>query len=223
MWPQRRSINVHILTQVTGTKVQILTHLEGRSTQAAEAAACGLRGGVQTYTYWRTLLVHKYKYWRIERGQALERLKQLHAASEDELKSEVLSLLALLVQKYRYWLPAPLRSRRTSTQFTCFTGTKVQILTTCSSQIKAHQYSVYLLYWYKSTDTDYVLPSDQGAPVLSLLALLVQKYRYWLRAPLRSRRTSIASGPIRTHWCRSVAGYTGTKVNGFYWVQKYKY
>jgi hypothetical protein len=58
----------------------------------------------------RALLVQKYKYW----------------------------LLALLVQKYTYWLgwvpaagqgqtqSADLRGR---TQFTCFTGTKVQILT----------------------------------------------------------------------------------------------
>jgi hypothetical protein len=54
------------------------------------------------------------------------------------------------------------------TQFTCFTGTKVQILTSHLSEASAlifeasarpkgpilHRYSVYLLYWYKSTNTD---------------------------------------------------------------------
>ena len=34
-------------------------------------------------------------------------------------------------------------------QFTCFTGTKVQILT-----LEASGASVYLLYWYKSTNSD---------------------------------------------------------------------
>jgi hypothetical protein len=46
----------------------------------------------------------------------------------------------------------------TGAHFTCFTGAKVQILT---------HLTLYLLYWCKSTDTD-----D------TLLALLVQKYRY---------------------------------------------
>ena len=39
------------------------------------------------------------------------------------------------------------------TQFTCFTGTKVQILTLGELRRK-QMYSVYQLYWYKSTDTD---------------------------------------------------------------------
>ncbi len=46
------------------------------------------------------------------------------------------------------------------TQFTCFTGTKVQILTrqyklvcNCAEHPRC---SVYLLYWYKSTNTDAV-------------------------------------------------------------------
>ncbi len=54
------------------------------------------------------------------------------------------------------------------TQFTCFTGTKVHILTSHLSEASAlifeasarpkgpilHRYSVYLLYWYKSANTD---------------------------------------------------------------------
>jgi hypothetical protein len=42
------------------------------------------------------------------------------------------------------------------TQFTCFTGTKVQIMTQKDLVRITHmsRYSVYLLYWYKSTNTD---------------------------------------------------------------------
>jgi hypothetical protein len=45
--------------------------------------------------------------------------------------------------------------------FTCFTGTKVQILTR------------QLLYWYKSKNTDAAVTQ-----ALNLPALLVQKYKY---------------------------------------------
>ncbi len=82
------------------------------------------------------------------------------------------------------------------TQFACFTGAKVQILALCAAeQLRASSsvtatriyYSVYLLYWYKSTNTN---AARRGAAarlverrcnadlVLSLLALLVQKYKY---------------------------------------------
>jgi ferric iron reductase protein FhuF len=81
----------------------------------------------------------------------------------------VLSLLALLVQT-----DSPGRY----TRFTCFTGTQVlallvQILTQTGEReaTALWRYSVYLLYWYKSTNTD-----AEGGGVLSLLALLVQKY-----------------------------------------------
>jgi hypothetical protein len=42
------------------------------------------------------------------------------------------------------------------THFTCFTGTKVQILSLFGRQRPpgAARYSLYLLYWYKSTNTD---------------------------------------------------------------------
>jgi hypothetical protein len=38
--------------------------------------------------------------------------------------------------------------KKLGTQFTCFTSTKVQILTL------GDRFSVYLLYWYKSSNTD---------------------------------------------------------------------
>jgi hypothetical protein len=51
----------------------------------------------------------------------------------------------------------------TGTKFTCFTGTKIQILTrclVCHSLLLGRWNSrrqLYLLYWYKSTNTDAVL------------------------------------------------------------------
>ena len=49
---------------------------------------------------------------------------------------------------------------------------------------EARRYSLYLLYWYKSTDTDALLVQLtqeivlESAQVLSLLASLAQKYKY---------------------------------------------
>ena len=85
-------------------------------------------------------------------------------------------------------------------QFTCFTGTKVQRLTrqerSCAERRRAwcrrlrprprapQVYSVYLLYWYKSANSDATAtpacPPTRGRlfSVLSLLALLVQEYKY---------------------------------------------
>ncbi len=45
------------------------------------------------------------------------------------------------------------------TQFTCFTSTQVQILSCdgaalARNALQALRYSIYLLYWYKSTNTD---------------------------------------------------------------------
>jgi hypothetical protein len=39
-------------------------------------------------------------------------------------------------------------ARYAGTQFTCFTGTKVQILTPAALWRHIRDYSVYLLYWY---------------------------------------------------------------------------
>jgi hypothetical protein len=44
-------------------------------------------------------------------------------------------------------------------QFTRFTGTKVQILTLLRRRAERLRFSVYLLYWYKSTNTDSPAPS----------------------------------------------------------------
>ena len=62
----------------------------------------------------------------------------------------ILSLLVLLVQKYKYWL-----------NMTCLV------------------YSIYLLHWYKSTNTGGIWVAEYDVPgILSLLVLLVQKYKY---------------------------------------------
>ncbi len=68
----------------------------------------------------------------------------------------VLSLLALLVQKYKYGqkLSSAAEQSWRGAQFTCFTGTKVQMLTPEEPRQKLAGYSVYLLYWYKSTNAD---------------------------------------------------------------------
>jgi hypothetical protein len=80
------------------------------------------------------------------------------------------------------------------TQFTCFTGTKVQMLTPDLRRCRllslllrkdhaegyteyAKVYSVYLLYWYKSANTD-ARGYKEYAKVVSLLGLLVQKCKY---------------------------------------------
>ena len=78
------------------------------------------------------------------------------------------------------------------TQFACFTSTKVQMLTQqhvrrqltwttrrtsrlASGSVRSlTRYSLYLLHWYKSANTDTALADE----VLSLLALLVQKGKY---------------------------------------------
>jgi hypothetical protein len=50
--------------------------------------------------------------------------------------------------------------KEAGSQFTCFTGTKVQILTQLEAEIAAAHSNlevcalVYLLYWYKRTNTD---------------------------------------------------------------------
>jgi hypothetical protein len=68
-------------------------------------------------------------------------------------------------------------------QFTCFTGTRVQILTQLvrrarlRKRLRGSRCSVYLLYWYQSTNTDAAVAVARKQ-VLSLLALLVAKYKY---------------------------------------------
>jgi len=66
--------------------------------------------------------------------------------------TQVLSLLALMAQKYKYLLAGcPPPKGQPGAQFTCFTGTKVRILT----QLRRRSWcSGCLLYWYKSANTD---------------------------------------------------------------------
>jgi hypothetical protein len=66
------------------------------------------------------------------------------------------------------------RASGRGTQFTCFTGTKVQVLTQVYIYIyiyiyiygrgtrERERYSVYLLYWYKSTGADAYLSRASG-------------------------------------------------------------
>jgi hypothetical protein len=84
--------------------------------------------------------------------------------------NEVLSLLALLVQKYKILTPEELRGPRSSwgqrgTQFTCFTSTKVQILT-----------PEELREWDEEELRE--IFAHNTFEVLNLLALLVQEYKY---------------------------------------------
>ncbi len=58
------------------------------------------------------------------------------------------------------------------TQFTCFTGTKVQILG------GRQRYSVLSFYWCKSTNTD----AEEAEEVRKLLALLVRYSLYWYKS-----------------------------------------
>ena len=98
------------------------------------------------------------------------------ASSSSSAASQVLSLLASLVQKYLlYWY---VRRDRASllqqlhsvagAQFTCFTGTKVHILTQKKKLIK--QSAVHYLALSRQ--------SMELLEVLSLLGLLAQKYKY---------------------------------------------
>jgi hypothetical protein len=51
------------------------------------------------------------------------------------------------------------RAEAAGAQFTCFAGTKVQILTVqleFATRGRGGRCSVYLLCWYKRTDTDYL-------------------------------------------------------------------
>ena len=84
-----------------------------------------------------------------------------------------LRLLALLVQKYEY-------GRRSWTSLVYHSA-----LCVCGSTLKGLLYLLYLLYWYKSTNTGISRLCCHSAhcdcrsiKALSLLALLVKKYRY---------------------------------------------
>ena len=105
--------------------------------------------------------------WRLVKCEPLMAAcyKSVDEVTIQSFDKQVPSLLALLVQKYKstdillrscvaaVCRKLPLHRR---TQFTCFPGTKVQILNVLlSSMWEASSTSAsYLLYWYKSTNTD---------------------------------------------------------------------
>ncbi len=95
--------------------------------------------------------------------------------------TQVLSLLALLVQKYKYWqrslrgTPSAGRVLAEIAQFTCFTSTKVQILTEIAEEHSA--LGECLQKSLRRCPFWGLLPQ-----VRCLLALLVQKYKYWQRS-----------------------------------------
>jgi ribosomal protein L24E len=117
----------------------------------------------------------------------------------------VLSVLGSLVQKYKSTntdtldidKKPPPGCQLLSCQYLYFCTSKASKLSTldidrkppaCRRLLilgKARRYSVYLFYWYKSTNTGSrqhgggVADSTQSSQVLSLLVLLVQKYKYW--------------------------------------------
>jgi hypothetical protein len=84
--------------------------------------------------------------------QELARIKALHQVQQAQ-QAQVLNLLALLVQKYKYRQHLAPGATGTGTKFPCFTGTKVQIPATPCNRRNRRRYSIYLLYWYKSTNT----------------------------------------------------------------------
>ena len=126
--------------------------------------------------------------------------------SENEVteRRQVLSLFALLVRTYKH---SHLKSSLLGTQFICFTSTKVQVLTRLRRQNKLDtsilptliqlrdawatagtQFTLFtgkkiLAYWYKSTCNAWATAALRSlrrvnAVLLSLLALLLQKYDY---------------------------------------------
>ena len=104
------------------------------------------------------------------------------------------------------------------TQFTCFTGTHVHMLTPEELRARVHlhrRHSVYLLYWYISTNTDggegiqRTTPSSSSRSpgrtarsVHSLLALLLQGTQFTCFTATESTNTD-------------PAGTLGTQFTGF--------
>ncbi len=107
---------------------------------------------------------------------------------------------------------------RGGTQFTCFTCTKEQILT--HEELRARtshlihcprgwRYSVYLLYWYKSTNTDADVQEAPGAdslPKEDVLHHLMQRAPLICEAGQAACLFADAPGPPRR---RAICGYIG--------------
>ena len=118
--------------------------------------------------------------------------------------SDLLRLLALLVQKYKYWHRVV---SSTCTQFNCFTSTKVQVLTewygaqclrpshhartaACSPSIR-QVLTLLALLWYKRTRTD--TRGGNGASSIRPHTLAAYMYRCPDCCVLRLRIRSVAA------------------------------
>jgi hypothetical protein len=166
---QRQSISSSgtQFTCFTSIKVQILTQSVGvsapySSCQVLETETCHRQLLYSIYLFLTVLLVLKYKYWRREHffvSVSFSSSSSFHliisskchksdffectdAEAKDlgrrgKKKDSILSLLVLLVQKYN-----------TDAEFS------VVEVTDLPRQKEEFLYSIYLFYWYKSTDTD---------------------------------------------------------------------
>ncbi len=105
--------------------------------------------------------------WRLVKCEPLMTacFKSVDEVTIQSFDKQVPSLLALLVQKYkssdvllRSCVAAVCRRRPLlrRTQFPCFTSTKVQLLRVLLSSMweGSSTSASYLLYWYRSTNTD---------------------------------------------------------------------
>jgi hypothetical protein len=188
-------------TCFTGTKVQILTMRQGALLAPGTHFTCFTGTKVQILTMRQGALLapgtHSLYllYWcKRAHTDADGAADRVLPAAQDAFQSGCARLFAR---------DAHAQTRDKGSQITCFTGTKVQILKRIYIYIYIYiyrpqstrpprdtlRYSVYLLYWYKSTNTDTgncqdPRNEDVKGPVgtvkrvLSLRALLAQKYKY---------------------------------------------
>jgi hypothetical protein len=117
----------------------------------------------QTHSFWRSvlsllaLLVHQYKYWQLKKKAGQNKVILLPMEEQVFFFLEICAEFTCFTGTKVQILTS---EEEICTRFTCFTGTKVQILTSCGGGAASARgstgdlYSVYLLYWYKSTNTD---------------------------------------------------------------------
>ena len=146
-------------TCFTGTKVQILTLRTLRTLHTATSLL------VQKYIYWRLLC------WYKNTNTDAAHLRILHTATSSV---------------YPNWPTA-------GTQFTCFTGKKLPILT-----LQASRHASPLGFLHR-------------LQVLSLLALLVQQYKYWRLRSCAAPTTAYLLSATTEAKCFSTAWSTTRK------------
>ena len=137
-----------------------------------------------------SLLVQEYKYW-LDRRRCRS------------LVSVVLNLFALLVQKYKCWrmLAEGTHARPQWTQFTCFTGTKVQVLTharwghACSLSVNTRaQKDALLMLLTKSLSTSQTKPRCYNLNLsIPQRTHVPKRMHYWPPAPLRAPRRCVVN------------------------------